>query len=438
MPELQHWHIHSKAGQMKFLLILLHLGILFLIARWVNKKWNKAHFALYWSALAYHVFFGIAVGLVYLFYYTYDDTWTYFRDAEKLADFARSDFNSYVKALFDADSTIANYITISSEEWRSVFFVKILSVFCLLSGSNYWICACYLSLISFFSSWNLHKVICSWKPKANFASAFAFLFFPSVVFWGSGIEKETLAIASVFFLAACLIRFAMHEKLNLVSWVLILLSLFLVWKLRYFWLAVLLLVGIPTVIGLYLTRKKIANYKILLSALATLVIVLVFVPLIHPNFSFDIFLQVMVQNNRELVGLSDSRHIIHFHQLTPNWGSVIVNAPLALFSGLFRPFIWEAPSLMGLFASIENFLLLVMTVLLFLNIKQLLHSKNRVLLLGALAYIAILCTFLALSTPNFGSLSRYRIGFLPFFVLIISYKNLLMLSVEQFVRKRLQ
>jgi hypothetical protein len=31
--------------------------------------------------------------------------------------------------------------------------------------------------------------------------------------------------------------------------------------------------------------------------------------------------------------------------------------------------------------------------------------------------------FLALSTPNFGTLSRYRAGFLPFFVFVIAYRN---------------
>jgi hypothetical protein len=36
-----------------------------------------------------------------------------------------------------------------------------------------------------------------------------------------------------------------------------------------------------------------------------------------------------------------------------------------------------------------------------------------------LFYVVFLCVFLALSTPNFGTLSRYRIGFTPFLWLLL-------------------
>jgi hypothetical protein len=44
-------------------------------------------------------------------------------------------------------------------------------------------------------------------------------------------------------------------------------------------------------------------------------------------------------------------------------------------------------------------------------------------LLPILIYCFVLCILLAISTPNFGTLSRYRIGFLPFFVFVLTYRN---------------
>lgn len=423
---------------MNFLLQLILALFLLIVARWANKKWKNTDSNLYWVALFVHVTCAMAVGLIYLFYYNFDDTWTYFGDAEKLAQLARINFSSYLNAMWADDALINSYVTIANEEWRSVFFIKVLSVLCLISNDNYWMSAAYLSTFSFFSCWNLHIVICSWKPQASYASAFAFLFFPSVVFWGSGIEKETLALAGLFFLAACLIRFGMNGDFKWQSLPLIIVSVFFLLKLRYFWLAVLLMVGIPTILILYLNSKGYSKIKIAIIILSTLAVVGFTLTFIHPNFSPDIFLEVVVQNNRQLVSVSDHRKVIHFHQLTPNWGSVLVNSPLALFSGLFRPFMWEASSVLALLASVENSLLLMLTVMYFLNFKKMVNKKNRVLFLGALAYIAILCVFLALSTPNFGTLSRYRIGFLPFFVFIISYKNPLIVSIKQFIPKRKQ
>ncbi len=45
-------------------------------------------------------------------------------------------------------------------------------------------------------------------------------------------------------------------------------------------------------------------------------------------------------------------------------------------------------------------------------------NGNRLIVMAALVFICVLCIFLALSTPNLGTLSRYRVGFLPFFVLL--------------------
>ncbi len=423
---------------MNFVFLLLHTLILLYLAQRGKKRWTNRDSTTYWLALVFHVSCAMAVGLVYLFYYNFDDTWTYFHDAETLASLAKKDLPTYLKALADDDASISGYVSISNEEWRSVFFVKILSALCLFTNNNYWVCAVYLSIISFFSAWNLHKVICGWKPQASYASAFAFLFFPSVVFWGSGIEKETLAIAGVFFLAACLMQVGMNGNFRWEQVPLIAISGFLLLKLRYFWLAVLLVVGIPTLLILYLHGKGYSKLSIALITLSALIVVAVAAPLIHPNFSPDIFLQVIVQNNRQLMSVSDPDKVIHFHQLTPDWGSIIVNSPIALFSGLFRPFVWEAVSILSMLASLENFMLLMLTVVYFIYFKKMINKKNRVLFLGTLTYISILCIFLALSTPNFGTLSRYRTGFLPFFVFIVSYKNPLMVVLHGLIQRRKQ
>jgi hypothetical protein len=42
-----------------------------------------------------------------------------------------------------------------------------------------------------------------------------------------------------------------------------------------------------------------------------------------------------------------------------------------------------------------------------------------VLIAALMTYIFFLCIFIGLSTPNFGTLSRYRVGYEPYFVLLI-------------------
>jgi hypothetical protein len=279
-------------------------------------------------------------------------------------------------------------------------------------------------------------VICRWKPQAVVASAIAFLFFPSIAFWGSGIEKETLALSGLLFLSASMIDYWRGEKLNLLSWILILTSIFFVWKLRYFWLGVYLLIVVPTLIIIYLFKRKVNIYVSVLCAIVIFTIVFSSLPYLHPNFSSDLFLEMLVGNSQQVRAISSPNNTIHFYELTATWASVILNSPLALISGLFRPFIWEASGILGFLAALENIFLLVMTLFSFTKLKKVIHSKDLLLMASAFTYIIILCIFLSLSTPNFGSLSRYRIGFLPFFVFMVCCDNPLMLRIQKMFKAK--
>jgi hypothetical protein len=82
---------------------------------------------------------------------------------------------------------------------------------------------------------------------------------------------------------------------------------------------------------------------------------------LHPNFYLSRFLDVLVTNHNDFVKISRPDAIIHYYQLTASWLSIFINAPWALCSGLFRPFIIEANGLIPTLASLENLVLLVLT-----------------------------------------------------------------------------
>jgi hypothetical protein len=109
--------------------------------------------------------------------------------------------------------------------------------------------------------------------------------------------------------------------------------------------------------------------------------------------------------------------------MEPTPSGIIKNIPLAIFSGLYRPFFTEASTVLQFLSATENFLLLILTATALMRIKSVVNSKHRLLIFSLMIYIMVLCIFLALSTPNFGTLSRYRVGFLPFFVFLLVAEN---------------
>ena len=143
------------------------------------------------------------------------------------------------------------------------------------------------------------------------------------------------------------------------------------------------------------------------------------VTLLHPNFSPAKVLHVITFNNKVFMDVCSPEDVIHYYQLEPTWGSMLINSPWALLSGLYRPFVWEANTVFKFIAGLENFVLLIMTILSFRYLKTLFRSAEWLLIFAVLLYCSILSIFLSLSTPNFGTLTRYDAGYLPFFALIV-------------------
>jgi hypothetical protein len=402
--------------------VLAHGVLIISIAYVYYRKQGSETAVLFWSAWCVRMVMGAALGLVYLYYYSANDTWLFFTDANALAHLARNDFSGYLQFLFtdESKSEIAAVLINSGE--RSVFFIKWLSVFSFVSGDNYWISAGWFSLISFMAAWHLFTVICRLFEGARAAAALAFLFFPSVIFWSSGLVKETLALAGLYFATGLFLKIMKAVNGSWAEWLLAIIGVYVAWNLKYYWTALFGAVVFTTLAIHWAERKfqRSSSFSTLAWLLLFLVVAAI-ASLVHPNFYLSRFLEVLVTNHDDFVKLSSPDGIIHFYDLKATWWSVMINAPWALFSGLFRPWFWEASGVTALLASAEN---LFIVVLLLASFRQGTRVQaNRLLVLAVMVYCALLCIFLALSTPNFGTLSRYRVGFLPFLIFVWSYGN---------------
>jgi len=403
-------------------MILINIVILVSIAILFSMRAAGEHPRLFWFALLFKVIMALALGLVYRYYYSANDTWLFFEDAVKLADFARNDFKLYFEFLWSSDSTQSIWSELANTQERSLFLVKMISIFSLISGNNYWVSAVYFALISFAAAWYLFRIVTQHFQESRNSAALAFLFFPSVIFWGSGLVKETLALAGIYFLAALFIKLVKAEKVNWLEWVMMLVSFYVAWNLKYYWTALFMAVVTTSLLNFFLRNRFTFLNRYKMSLWVGIFLILIFtVSLMHPNFYLSRFLDVLITNHNDFVKISKPEGLIHYYQLSADWWSVYINAPWALISGLFRPFIWEATGATSVVAALENLFLVVLVVSSLFRKKM--TSVNHLLYYSVWVYIVLLCIFLALSTPNLGTLSRYRIGFVPFLVFVVSYRN---------------
>jgi len=401
------------------MLIVVHVVLIAGFAFFLAKHSRMLRGKLYWMSFGFHLMAGISVGLIYTYYYTANDTWFFFEDAKMLSQTAKTDLISYLTSLIDLNSNA----DLVAQDSRSIMFIKILSFFSIVTGDNYWLCAAYFSLLSFAASWFLYTRITVYFEQADVAAGLTFLFFPSVVFWSSGIEKETLTLAALYFLVGLFLQYTFAKKIRLVHWPVAMLAVYILWTLKYYWAGVFIVAVIASVATNYLTKQEAQRKYRILIYLACLTFTGIGVSLLHPNFYLYRFLEVVVANHDAFVLLSNDQNMIHFYHLSPTVSSMAINAPWALVSGIFRPFIGEGQGMLGLAASLENFLILILAGSFAWANRKRFRAPISPLFLAATSYCIVLCIFLALSTPNFGTLSRYRVGFLPFLIFIFAYRN---------------
>src|SRR5690606_38270211 len=181
-----------------YILALVFIGVLV----GLHYRFTRDNLAQwYWPALGARILGGLAVGYFYIIYHGAGDPVVFSRDATFLAGVAREDPARCVQFLWSG--TLLEGL--ANQQLRSVFMVKVLSVVYLLTSNSFWIASIFLSFFSFVAAWFLVRVIAT-RWQVSVPAIIAFLFWPSIVVWSSGVLKEAIATPCLFIMVACLLK----------------------------------------------------------------------------------------------------------------------------------------------------------------------------------------------------------------------------------------
>jgi hypothetical protein len=410
------------------LLNWLHLPVFFfLIYLLWRSAGNKTLRQFFWPALLLKLMAGVMLGWVYQRYLGAGDTWGFHTETLKVIVAAKEHPGQYFRLLFFNE---LGQIPIGYSRWpeysNSFFFIKLLSLLYFMTGNSYWFSGFYLSLFSFWGSWYLVEKLNTNFPEYGTASVIAFLFFPSVFFWTSGVSKDSVLMGSLCLTAGLFLQLSLTRYSGKAIGGILLLgaSMYLLWKIKFFLAAVLLVLLFTWLLLQWLTPKMKGLQPRRNQFLAWLMLLLVgafIASFAHPTFNLDFFAQHIVWNYKNIMALTDKANpLLTFPDLQPSLPSVLENAPSAILQMLFRPFLWEPAPLIYKVIALENLLLLLLvitTVFNQLRIKKVLPLPSFLAVL--LVFFCISAVLVTLPTPNLGSLNRYRAPLLPFFVLIV-------------------
>ena len=134
------------------LLSIFSTGLLVYSVAKLYRQQNGLMKSFFWPALILKLSGGVALGIIYKYFYTTGDTFGFFSDAQQAAGSIYSAPSAYFNFIFFGDSSRLLTDGLINTQVRSLFLVRILSLVTFISFNNYWIASLYLSTISFLDS----------------------------------------------------------------------------------------------------------------------------------------------------------------------------------------------------------------------------------------------------------------------------------------------
>lgn len=410
------------------------IGVKHTVNKHIENAWYYTH---YTNAILARVVFSVAFMLVYMYYYGGGDTHYYFAGSRSIVRLFEKDFfaalqmlfgerTPELRSLFDSYTGFPTYFR-DPNAWAVCRF----SVpFYILGCGSYWGSTLVMTLVLFVPFWNFYKILCRMYPKNQKTMALAMFFIPSVLFWSSGILKDVWCLAAVFQLYVSVYYiFYRRRKLFLhilgyVFWSYIVISI----RPFVFYTAVastLLWIGFWWILRIKNTLVRTAMVPFILCVFLFGIIYVIssMGSLAEGKYasteSMLTHAVVIQQDLKQDYYGENSFDIGSFDATIP---SMLSKLPVALFSGLFRPLLWEGHSFFTFVSALEAAILLVFFAYLLIRTRIVGFFKAIAddPFLGSLFVFIILSAFFTgLTIANFGALVRYRIIYLPFFCVLL-------------------
>jgi hypothetical protein len=421
-----------------YLLFPIYFCVILLFAKmYARKKYGQSPLAKYFMrGLLVKIIGGFCFAMVYQYYYNGGDTTGYYWCAKAFSiclfdnphifwhQFTTSvgidSFNQYLYAASDF-----KYPVVMRED-NATLMAKIMFPLSVITFNSYLCMTLFLSTISFYGCWKFFTLFIELKPELTPKIALFFLYWPSTAFWGSAINKDTFCLAALGVLTYSWYYLFIHKKLKMI--VPIAICIYLIFIIKVYIIMAFLPAGFFWILLIY--KNKIENRIVrvtLTPFIVSVFLVLSYLALdsiseMFARYSMENILSTM-KNTGDYISSIENSSAYKLGDFDPTDPTSIVKLiPAAINVTLFRPYVWESTKPIILISAIESLFMLVFTILAFFRTK-LINGLKLIyydpFLVCCFIFSIVFSFAIGISTLNFGTLVRYKIPALPFFVFMI-------------------
>lgn len=395
------------------------------------KKENKSYVLF---GLGVKILGALFFSLIFIFYYGFGDSFEYYKGGVELGKTMYTNPTDYLELLFHESSNnfpvhlrqYTDHLAYSDtpEEW---FMVKLISPITNLSFHSYLVLNLFLSLFSFFGSWNLFKVfkdLFNGKKTLSFIIAFCI---PTVLFWGSGLMKDTLTLAFLNYIIYILYNLFVKKNFKVVYIIGLVISFWIIYNLKSY----IILAFLPSVFYLiYHTYKSRVESKVV-----KIIMVPFLIAIIAGAGYYSI--NTLSESNEKYNAESLKWKAKGFHTWHTTLGGssydlgeieytaagAAKKIPASLNVTFFRPYPWEAKSIVVVLTSVESMVIFLFFIYILIryNFKIISIMRTEYFLRSLIPFIIIFGYVVGFTSYNFGALARYKMPIMSLFIVLMIY-----------------
>jgi hypothetical protein len=379
------------------------------------------------------IFGGLFVGLIYQYYYKGGDTFNYWNHTTIINSSLQDSFTTWLKLITSSadlyDTDVFPYA--AQMQWYDSpadYFVPAVGAFLgLFTLTTYLPTTVIYAALSFIGVWKMFVVFTKLYPRLTKQMALAFLFIPSVVFWGSGFMKDTITFSCIGWVTHFVYLIFYENKKIVANSIGALFFLYIIFVIKSYIVMAFLPAALLWGVGLLSYKIKdsrfiiVARYFLYATAIAGLV-------LIGGRLQTELFGEYNVESvayksfvTRDYlyrVSTEQEGSGYTLGDMDPTLLGMIEKAPAGINVTLFRPYPWEARKPIVMLSALEALFFLVFSIAVIFRNNPI-RVVQRVLadetLQFCLIFTLIFAFAVGISTSNFGSLSRYKIPCMPFY-----------------------
>jgi len=368
-----------------------------------------------------------------------DSTTLYFTEGHGLFKLILDDFSKIQWLFVEGKDFSQDLITDSYNRGyfnseANFFIIRIVAIFSFFTFGHYLLINLFFSMIAFTGIWKLFRFFYDIYPHLHKKIALAILFLPTVVFWSSGALKDPICMGMLGWMTYAIYH-GFYKKTNTLAngiisiiaiWVLSIVKPYILFSYLPFFILYMLLINIHLIKSSFIK----AIMVVFISALAVGGFILMSDKLQEEMGSFALEkLTESIQNQQNnFINMADKAESSFSLgvEYDGSLSSLLKIAPAAINATLFRPYLWESKKISTLLSSLESLTLMLFTlfVLYKAGIRFFLVTLVKdPMVMFCFLFSILFALFIGATTLNFGTLVRYKIPCMPFFIMALILIN---------------